>query len=166
MKEALDSARSSPEQNRFYYGRVTIRTDPLHVYVASSCVAAGKPNVRAGSGVFWGPNSRWNKCASIPGKQSDGRAALFAVTLAVLSAPVDRTLVIYSSSQFVIRTFCYWTGTNYTEGWPCKNADIVKVTAELLRKRPAGVIFRYVDSPDTNNHSRGALDLARKAARS
>ncbi|KAJ7452725.1 hypothetical protein B0H11DRAFT_1741637, partial [Mycena galericulata] len=150
MKDALDSARTAAEQNRCYYGRVTIQTDPLHVYVASSCVAAGKANVRAGSGVFWGPNSRWNKCASIPGRQSDGRAALFAVTLAVLSAPVDRTLVIYSSSQFVIRTFCYWTGTNYTEGWPCKNADIVKVTAELLRNRPAGVIFRYVGS-DTNN---------------
>ncbi|KAJ6630569.1 ribonuclease H-like domain-containing protein, partial [Mycena sp. CBHHK59/15] len=136
----------------------------VHVYVASSCVAAGKPNVRAGSGVYWGPNSSLNRCSSVPAKQTDGRAALFAVTLALLVAPKDRTLIIYSSSQFVIRTFCYWTGTNYTEGWPCKNADIIKATAELIRDRPAGVIFRYVASSQTNNHSREAFNLARKAA--
>ncbi|KAJ7770190.1 hypothetical protein DFH07DRAFT_735521 [Mycena maculata] len=164
VKEALESCRTAAEQNRSYYGRVMVRTDTLHVYVASSCVTAGKPNIRAGSGVYWGPNSRWNKSSSVLGKQSDGRAGLFAVTLALLSAPMDRTLVIFSSSQFVIRTFCYWAGSNYTEGWPCKNADIIKVTAELMRKRPAGVIFRYSPSPATNNHSRGALDLARKAA--
>ncbi|KAJ7876023.1 hypothetical protein B0H13DRAFT_1579530, partial [Mycena leptocephala] len=116
----------------------------LHVYVASSCVSSGKPNVKAGSGAYWGPNSKWNKSSSVPGGQTDARAALFAITLALLSAPSDRTLVIYSSSQFAIRSFCYSVGTNYTQGWPCKNADIIKTTAELMRNRPAGVIFRYV----------------------
>ncbi|KAJ7034594.1 hypothetical protein C8F04DRAFT_886479, partial [Mycena alexandri] len=115
----------------------------LQVYVASSCVAAGKPNVKAGCGVYWGPNSGSNNSTSCPGRQTDTRAALFAVTLALLSAPSDRTLVIYSSSQLVIRTFCYWAGSNYTQGWPCQDADIIKSTAEIMRNRPAGVVFRY-----------------------
>ncbi|KAF7359946.1 Ribonuclease H1 [Mycena venus] len=165
MTDALESARTAAEQNRFYYGPATVRTDPIYVYAASSCVAEGKPNVRAGSGVYWGPNNRSNRWSSVPGKQTDGRAALFAVTLAVLAAPRDRSLILYTSSKFVIRTFCYWTGKNYTEGWPCQNADIIKVTAELIRERSAGVEFRYAASPQTNNHSREALALARKAAR-
>ncbi|KAJ7168126.1 hypothetical protein C8R43DRAFT_876833, partial [Mycena crocata] len=161
VRDALDSSRTPAEENRYYYGPVLVQTDPLHVYVASSCVSAGKPNARAGSGVYRGPNSRWNRGSSVPGRQTDGRAALFAVMLAVETAPEDRTLVIYCTSQFVIRTFCYWVGSNYTQGWPCENADIIKRTAELIRKRPAGVIFRYADSQATNNHTRGAADLAR-----
>ncbi|KAJ7656984.1 hypothetical protein DFH06DRAFT_917110, partial [Mycena polygramma] len=119
----------------------------VNVYLASSCAATGKPNMKAGSGTYWGPNSPRNKCSSVPGAQTSGRAALFAVTLALMSAPLDRTLVIYTTSQFVIRTFCYWVGRNYTEGWPCKNADIIRVTAELIRSRHAGVVFRYTESP-------------------
>ncbi|KAJ7167374.1 hypothetical protein C8R43DRAFT_1161026, partial [Mycena crocata] len=150
VKDALESTRTAAEENRYFYGPVSVRTDPSHVYTASSCVAAEKPNVKAGCGVYWGPNSRWNKGSSVPGRQTDGRAALFAVTLALLSAQEDRTLVIYCTSQFVIRTFCYWVGSNYTQGWPCKNADIIRVTAELIRRRSASVIFRYVDSASTN----------------
>ncbi|KAK7042220.1 ribonuclease H1 [Favolaschia claudopus] len=165
VSDALESARTAEEQNRFYYGPVKVRTSPTHVYIASSCVCAGKPNVKAGSGVYWGPNNPRNTMSSVPGKQSDARAALFAVTLALLSAAPDQTLVIYTPSLFVIRTFCYWTGTNYTEGWPCENADIIKVTAELLRSRSAGVIFRATTQTQVNNHAREAHILAQKAAR-
>ncbi|KAJ6617406.1 hypothetical protein B0H10DRAFT_1797504, partial [Mycena sp. CBHHK59/15] len=117
---------------------------PLTAYIASSCVSAGKPNARAGCGVYWGPESRWNRATLVPGVQTDARAALFAVTEALQSAPEDRTLTIYSTSQFVIRSFAYWVGPYYTQGWPCKNADLVKVTAELIRGRSAAVEFRYV----------------------
>ncbi|KAJ7647986.1 hypothetical protein FB45DRAFT_733256, partial [Roridomyces roridus] len=106
------------------------------------CQCTGKVNARAGCGIYWGPNHRNNKGSSTPGGQTEARAALYAVTLALLMAPEDRTLVIYTPSLAVIRTFCYWTGSYYTEGWPCKNADIIKATAELIRNRSAGVIFR------------------------
>ncbi|KAJ7106408.1 hypothetical protein C8R43DRAFT_823344, partial [Mycena crocata] len=142
--DALQSARTKEEEAAVYYGPVLVATPPITLYLASSYAPKATPRPRAAAAVYGGENSRMNRSASVPGAQTDARAALFAVTLAVLAAPKDRTLRISTASQYVVRSFCYWAGTNATRGWPCKNADIIRVTAELLRARPAGVTFYYL----------------------
>ncbi|KAJ7187851.1 hypothetical protein C8R46DRAFT_844280, partial [Mycena filopes] len=104
----------------------------------------GKPDARGGCGVYWGENSAGNASSAVPGEQTDARAALYAVILAITRAPRERTLTIYSGSQYAIRSFCYLAAGNATRGWPCKHADLIRAGAELLRARPAVVIFCWV----------------------
>ncbi|KAJ7856100.1 hypothetical protein B0H14DRAFT_2352911, partial [Mycena olivaceomarginata] len=128
-----------------YYGPILAATRLISVYLATSCVRGGKPSARAGCGLFWGEKSAGNVAGAIPGVQSDARASLYAVTLAIISAPKQRTLTVYTVSQYAIRSFCYWAGGNATRGWPCKHADIIRVGAEYLRARSAVVSFCWLD---------------------
>ncbi|KAJ7925163.1 hypothetical protein B0H13DRAFT_1600624, partial [Mycena leptocephala] len=133
VAEALASARTKEEEAVVYYGPILAMTPPTSVYLASSYNPKHK---QAASAIYWGENSRMNKSSLVPGSQSDARAALYAVTLAILTAPQDRALSITTVSENAIRAFCYWAGANATRGWPGQNSDILRVTAELLRARP------------------------------
>ncbi|KAJ7710537.1 hypothetical protein B0H17DRAFT_914638, partial [Mycena rosella] len=166
VKDALAAARTQEEENVVYYGPILDASPPLSVYTASSCAKAGRADAKAGCGVYWGESNHRNKGAPVPGGQSDARAALYAITLAILTAPTYRTLTVYSPSQYAIRSFCYWVGENATRGWPCKHADIIRVGAEYLRARRAAVSFCWVDKSQgsPNMHLASAQALAKSAA--
>ncbi|KAJ7147961.1 hypothetical protein C8R46DRAFT_837803, partial [Mycena filopes] len=104
----------------------------------------GRPDARAGGAVYWGEGSDGNIALAVPGLQSEGRAVLYAMVSAIIAAPSQRTLTIYTTSQYAIRSFCYWAGGNATRGWPCKNADIIRSGAEWLRARAAAVTFCWI----------------------
>ncbi|KAJ7167410.1 hypothetical protein C8R43DRAFT_877524, partial [Mycena crocata] len=164
--EALEAARTTKEENDVYYGPVSAASRPVSVYVATSCIKAGKPGAQAGCGLYWGDRSPANVASAVPGNQSDARAALYAVALAIITSPGHKTLTIYSVSQYAIRSFCYWAGGNATRGWPCKHADIIRVGAEHLRARTAAVTFCWVNSEQAqkNKHLKEAQALAKRAA--
>ncbi|KAJ7082193.1 hypothetical protein B0H15DRAFT_737197, partial [Mycena belliarum] len=166
LDDALKTARSQEEECRAYYGPVMSQSPATVIYVASSCKKGGSDDARAGCGIYWGDKSKRNVGASVPGAQSDARAALYAVVLALLNAPESRTLVITSGSQYAIRSFCYWAAGNATRGWPCTNADIIRVGSECLRARPAGVTFNWISREDgvKNTHFKAARALAKAAA--
>ncbi|KAJ7056044.1 hypothetical protein C8F01DRAFT_993555, partial [Mycena amicta] len=162
VKIALEASRSAEEETRAYYGPALETTGaPLHIYAASTCVGKGD-RAKAACSIYGGPGT--GDTSAVPGKQTSTRAALFAITLAIDKSPSNRPLVLYTSSEFAIRTFAYWVGPNYTQGWPCKSADLIRTTAELIRNRAARVEFRFVDEVGGNNHAKAARDLARNAA--
>ncbi|KAJ7640641.1 hypothetical protein B0H17DRAFT_891119, partial [Mycena rosella] len=106
------------------YGVVRIEGNPITVYVAASCKNPGKPYSKAGFAVYWGPGDARNASYRIV-DGSESRAALIMVLYTVVTAPADRPLVLYSSSQYAIRTFCYWAGEYATSGWICAHSDIL-----------------------------------------
>lgn len=69
--------------------------------------------------------------------------------------PPAQTTLLYSTSQYAIRSICYWGGQNHAEGWRCVNSD-------LLQKSGVKVIEnRNVPEPtDTNQRYETACQLS------
>ncbi|KAJ6565312.1 hypothetical protein DFH09DRAFT_814965, partial [Mycena vulgaris] len=74
-------------------------------------------------------NNQRNVVHQIEGSQTDSRAALFGVLKAIIQSKHNKPLTIYTSSQYAIRSFCYWAGENATRGWTCTHADVLKETS-------------------------------------
>ncbi len=108
VSHALDSARTPDEMVAHLYGPAFFETPPLTVYTDGSAHDNGTPRARAGAATFWGPNSAKNWHARVPGTQTNNRAELFAVLHAIRQAPTDRSLRIFSDSQYAIRSIRYW----------------------------------------------------------
>ncbi|KAJ6587452.1 hypothetical protein DFH09DRAFT_853106, partial [Mycena vulgaris] len=92
---------------------------------------------------------------------TDARASLFAVLKAVIEAPRAQSLIIFTSSQYAIRFFCYWAGENSTLGWPCSHGDVLQIVAEQIRERTAPLEFRCVCSGADNCAMAAAKVLAK-----
>ncbi|KAJ7666023.1 hypothetical protein DFH06DRAFT_984771 [Mycena polygramma] len=161
--DALKASLSPSDASRRLYGPVLVSGDPVSVYCASS---ASSKTGHTSFALYWGNNSPRNCAYRLEGKQSDARAALFAVLRAVMDSKGHRTLVIFTSSQFAIRSFCYWAGTNANLGWSCSHSDVLKCTTDRIRERDAPVEFRCVYSQMANASMTAAKNLARAASRS
>ncbi|KAJ6490147.1 hypothetical protein DFH09DRAFT_374917 [Mycena vulgaris] len=120
-------------------------TSPTTVYVAASGKDSGKQYDKAGFGVYWGVANARNASYRM-GEGSESRADLMAILYAILAVPEDRSSVIYSSSQYVIRSYCYWEGSS-------------------LDPAPHGPnqLRFYLNKPELNAHAIGARTMARDA---
>ncbi|KAJ7206243.1 hypothetical protein GGX14DRAFT_306566, partial [Mycena pura] len=127
------------EACRRLYGPVLLLGRPLSVYLGSSSTKSN-----AAFALYWGPGNKWNRGRKFDGSQTEARSVLFAVLDAVLRCASDRTLIIHTSSEYAIRSFCYWAGDNATRGWCCLHADILRETAARIYRRRAPMEFRWV----------------------
>ncbi|KAJ6582006.1 hypothetical protein B0H19DRAFT_887732, partial [Mycena capillaripes] len=75
---------------------------------------------------------------------TEARAGILAVLCAAQDCPRNRELIIYMSSQYIIRSFCYWAEDNETRGWTCTNSDQICNTVGWLALWRALVEFRWV----------------------
>ena len=75
-----------------------------------------------------------------------GRMELTAALTALRMLSKDQVAVIHCDSQYVVKTFTEgWINTWELEGWPCKNADLMKLLLLEYRKfTPGHVKFRHV----------------------
>ncbi|KAJ3805380.1 hypothetical protein F5876DRAFT_9412, partial [Lentinula aff. lateritia] len=48
----------------------------------------------------------------------------------------------YTSSEYLIRSFCFWAADNAEHAWDCAHSDVIKVAVSLLCSRIAPVEFR------------------------
>ncbi|KAJ7740488.1 hypothetical protein DFH07DRAFT_688565, partial [Mycena maculata] len=143
-RDALTASLSTADASRLLYGRVTKSGRPTTVYLASS---AKRKSSSAGSAIFaiyWGANSPRNTAYTFDGAQTEARASLFAILMAVIDSRQDQTLIIYTSSQYAIRCFCYWAGENAMLGWPCTHADVLQEATSRISLRSAPVEFRWL----------------------
>ncbi|KAJ7182962.1 hypothetical protein C8R43DRAFT_865710, partial [Mycena crocata] len=122
------------------YGPVTNSGRAVSVYIATSTKSKGF-SARASFALYWGRNHHCNSAFGFEGAQIEARASLFAVLQAVSGAPRNQSLVIYTSSEYAIRSFCYWAGDNDMLGWPCKHADVLERVTLWIRARSAPVEF-------------------------
>ncbi|KAJ7017090.1 hypothetical protein C8F04DRAFT_886534, partial [Mycena alexandri] len=107
-------------------------------------------NGRAAFALWWGIDCKKNCAYMLEGDSTEANASILAVLCAVRDSPVNASLAIYMSSQYVIRSFCYWAGDNETRGWSCANGDSMRETVEWMSCREARVNFRWVSSKEAN----------------
>lgn len=155
LKATLEACVSSEEATARLYGPVYTTSGFVSVYIGSSC--------RSGTAAFslwWGTGSTRNCAYVLENGGSEGLASILGVLCAVRDCPPDKSLAIYMSSQYVIRSFCYWAGDNETRGWSCANGDELCDAVEWIAQRRAPVEFRWVAS---NSGSQSLLAAKRSA---
>lgn len=156
LARVLATNITAEDATRALYGPVYFTASPVAVYIAVS--QAGDIS---GMGLYWGEGCH----VSFRMRATVNGAALAAVAAVLLRSKPHRPLILYTSSEYAIRTYCFWAGKHALQGWPCEHADILKVATALLRNRAAGTVFRVPDSKETNAHWRSAVDFAKSAAR-
>jgi ribonuclease HI len=141
LKEVLAHSLSAEQALKQLYGPVYTNNKPVVVYIATSMKGH-----RAAFALWWGEQSARN-CAYVLGDRgSDAKACLMAVLSAARSCLRERRLIIHTSSQYVIRSLCYWAGNNATYGWTCINGDEMELVTAWIAQREAPTEFRWLSS--------------------
>ncbi|KAJ7656249.1 hypothetical protein DFH06DRAFT_991564, partial [Mycena polygramma] len=155
LKATLETCVSSEEATERLYGPVSKTGNMVSVYIGTSC-----RNGTAAFAVWWGTDCDRNHAYMIENGGSEARAAILGVLCAVRDSAPDKTLAIYLSSQYVIRSFCYWAGDNETRGWTCANGEDLSDTVDWIAQRRAPVDFRWVPSGSASQSLAAAKRLA------
>ena len=179
-----ERARSREALRRQLVGRhVTRRPEPgdvsegeVHVYTdGSASIRQGRWG--AGSGVWFGDGSDLNISAIPPGRQTNNRAELTAIILAVrkaMSWPAEFSLlVVFSDSRLCVDGLNKWMDQWEAEGWnrlgnPLENADLWRVMRRALtafKQVKLQVRFRYVPTHVGIYGNERADRLAKAAAK-
>ena len=134
----------------------------INVYTDGACINNGKPNAKAGIGVYFGPNDNRNLSRTIPGKQTNNIAELVAIIFAIIRLKKEieenKTINIYSDSLYAIRCFTTYgrrlEESGFQSSHPIPNIEIIKKGLELMRPN---IHLKYVKSHTglKNEHSIG-----------
>lgn len=166
LTELCNSKRTWEEAMQDMFG-LPLRDggNPVHVHTDGSSINNGLPNAAAGAGVYWGPGHAMNTCARLFGPvQTNNRAELLAVLIAVDTAEPDRTLVVHSDSEYAIRSIAEWAPARAELGWKCVNADLIRTVTESIARRAAPIHFNWVPGHKGNKGNEAADGLARDGA--
>ncbi len=153
---------SAPEQKKEFKTITisTIKTQPqpyqiqkmsanIDVYTDGSCIHNGKPNAKAGIGVYFGENDPRNVSKRVIGKQSNNTGELSAIitALTILKPEIqlNTNIVIHTDSEYAIK--CMTTYGHKLEKQrflqPVPNIELLKLALSLLRPN---VSFHHVFS--------------------
>ncbi len=98
------------------------------------------------------------------GAQTNNRAELTAVLLAILEAQPSLALQLFTDSQYAIHSICHWAPLWANTGWSCANADILKDIARIISLRHAPISFIWVKGHSGNKANEEADTLAGRGA--
>ena len=123
------------------------------VYTDGSSIYNGKPNARAGSGVYI-PSLKIRIAERITGLQTNNRAELTAILLGVekvMHTPCKKITIVSDSSysiNCVTKWLPGWRAHKWkkSDGMPVLNRDLITRIDELLSKIRTPVTFRHVRS--------------------
>lgn len=128
--------------------------EEVHVYVDGSCINNGKPEARAGWGVWWQDRDlkHLNRAGRLAGgKQTNNRAELWAMIEAIRAFPDDgRQLMIWTDSMYGVRAIKQWLpyweryGFRTVHGQSVKNSDLITLLEHELRQcyiRPEFIVI-------------------------
>lgn len=74
------------------------------------------------------------------------------------------TLIIYSDSEYAIRSLTEWALQHAAGNWACHNGDLLRDCMAWIRARPATLRFEHVDAHSGNAHNDGADTQAKGGA--
>jgi ribonuclease HI len=115
----------------------------INVYTDGACTNNGKPDARAGFGIWFGDNDDRNTSESFTGPQTNNRAELLAIikALTILRDEIEQgqPIVIYSDSSYSIRCCTTYGEKMSKKGWQTKGEDIpnrqlVEVAYNFVKK--------------------------------
>jgi len=141
----------------------TIKTQPQHhqppqiqkmsahidVYTDGSCINNGKPNAKAGIGVYFGENDPRNVSKRVVGKQSNNTGELTAIitALTILKPEIQSNtkVVVHTDSEYAIKCMTTYGRKLEKKGFlePVPNIELIKQGLSLLRPN---VSFHHVFS--------------------
>ncbi|KAJ7175325.1 ribonuclease H-like domain-containing protein, partial [Mycena filopes] len=163
LRETMASKKSPEELRAEFYGPVYDQSrNWIEVYTDGSCFENGSPNARAGAGVYYGPNSRYNMSLRVSGDQTNNWGELLAILYVLSTVPGHKSLKIFTDSEYCIRSSVFWAVGYAEKGWRCANADLHQDIISWIRFRSAEVRFVDVKAHSGNARNDGA-DAAAKA---
>ena len=117
----------------------------INIYTDGACSNNGKPDARAGFGIYFGKNDERNVSESFTGLQTNNRAELLAIikALTILRTEIEQgqKINIYTDSSYAIRCCTTYGEKMFKKGWKNKGKDIpntkmVKVAYNFCKKYP------------------------------
>ena len=137
------------------------------IFTDGACENNGKPEALAGCGVYFGPGDPMNFSCPLPGeKQTNNRAELYALILAINFSSMDEKVVIYSDSEYCVKGITKWMrgwkrrDWKNSKGQPIKNLDLWKDIDGLINKRNGNLTFEWVKAHDGLPGNEAADQLA------
>tara|TARA_B100000073_G_scaffold347432_1_gene361772 strand:+ start:1245 stop:1928 length:684 start_codon:yes stop_codon:yes gene_type:complete len=115
----------------------------INVYTDGACSNNGRPDARAGFGIWFGDNDERNVSESFTGPQTNNRAELLAIirALTILRDEIEQgqQVMIYSDSSYSIRCCTSYGEKMAKKGWQVKGEDIpnrelVEVAYNFVKK--------------------------------
>ena len=115
----------------------------INVYTDGACSNNGKPDARAGFGIWFGKGDIRNTSESFTGPQTNNRAELLAIikALTILRDEIEQgqPVMIYSDSSYSIRCCTTYGEKMAKKGWKNKgndipNREIVEVAYNFCKK--------------------------------
>ncbi|KAJ7665059.1 ribonuclease H-like domain-containing protein, partial [Mycena polygramma] len=166
LRETIASKKSAADKQATFYGPVfdAAGRTGIQVYTDGSCFDNGSPTARAGAGAYFGPGSELNHSLRVSGDQTNNRGELLAILYALYSVPPEKSISIYSDSEYSIRSIVYWAPDRADKGWKCANADILQDIVSWIRYRSAPVQFHHVKAHTGNSHNDAADAAAKEGA--
>jgi ribonuclease HI len=109
----------------------------INVYTDGACTNNGKPDARAGFGIWFGDNDERNTSESFTGPQTNNRAELLAIikALTILRDEIEQgqPIIIYSDSSYSIRCCTTYGEKMSKKGWET-NRQLVEVAYNFVKK--------------------------------
>jgi ribonuclease HI len=136
----------------------------INVYTDGACSNNGKPNAKAGYGVWFSENDRRNEHGSVSGKQSNNTGELtgFIRAIEILEKEINEggEIHLYTDSEYVIKCVTTYGTKLERNGWKSDkiipNLELVK-KAFVLFKGKHNIKLKHIDAHTSNDdiHSRG-----------
>ncbi|KAJ7595270.1 hypothetical protein C8J56DRAFT_774965, partial [Mycena floridula] len=159
--ETLESGKDEDQKMKKLFGTVTADTTHIKVTIQGVCLNANKASAMANGGMYWGIGNLNNKAHRVYGKQTNARADLYSLLLALKACPEDSALEISTRSEYVIQSITEGLKEKQARGWRCTNGDLLHEIQYVIRKRQAAIHFKHIKKTTDNGHLKEAYKLAR-----
>lgn len=136
----------------------------INVYTDGACSNNGKPNAKAGYGVYFAENDPRNEYGTVVGKQSNNTGELmgFIRAIEILEKEIDdgREIHLYTDSEYVIKCATTYGTKLERKDWKSDkiipNVELVKKAFGLFKGKH-NIKLKHIDAHTNNDdsHSRG-----------
>ncbi|XP_044742587.1 ribonuclease H1 [Chrysoperla carnea] len=169
-KRTTDNENTDQKKRKEKHALPVDKDGFVHVYTDGACENNGRPNCKAGLGVWFGENHPLNVGEPVKGRATNNVGEIQACTRAVEiahSAGVKK-LCINTDSQFVINSMTTWLPNWKKRDWKLKDGGPVKNKHDFIDLDNAcqlvDVKWNYVKGHAGIAGNEGADALARKGA--
>lgn len=121
----------------------------MYIYTDGSCINNGKPNAKAGIGIYFGENDSRNVSKQVTGKQSNNTAELgaFIELYSIIKCEIESNtnITVFSDSIYAIRCVTDYGKKCEDATWSksIPNKELVKEVYNLYKNK-TNVKFEYI----------------------